>query len=326
VALATSYNAAGNREQITDDLTVLEPEETPILSMAKKSKATATFIEWQADDLDTPAFAGVSEGADVNSFDNKAANRAKLGNYVQKFRRTWQVSDIQQLVATAGVPSEIARSEAKCVRELKRDIESAIASDQDRQQETGAVTPYKLRGLGDWIDASGPSDVPAAYRTPSASIDSTAMGSFTEDTLQGVLQGRYEQVGSAGDNLYLVAGPTLKRTITDFARASDTTYRVTEDANDKKITLNVMQYEGDYGVVYIVPSLFNGRTSGSGIDATVRHRGYLLTNDLIEVPILKAESSQRLENQGGGERGFCDAVLSLCVKNPLGLGAFKATS
>ncbi len=328
MALAATYNVSGNREDLTNDLTVLEPETTPVLSMAKKTKANATFVEFQMDDLKLPSFDGVSEGSDVDSFDNKAANRARVGNYVQKFRETWLVSDLQELVATAGVPSEVARSESKCVREIKRSIESAICSDQEMQAEAGEGDPYKLRGLGKWIQngAQAVNPVPAQYRTPTGSIDTTAMSSFSEDTLQGVMQSRYEQVGSAGDSVYLVAGPTLKRTITDFSRASDSTYRVTESANDKKITLNVMQYEGDYGTIYIVPSLFNGRTSGSDLDATVRHRGYLLTNDLIEIPVLKAESSTRLEDQGGGKRGYCDCVLGLTVKNPLGLGAFKATS
>jgi len=32
---------------------------------------------------------------------------------------------------------------------------------------------------------------------------------------------------------------------------------------------------------------------------------------------------QPLPNQGAGERFAVDAIAGLCVKNPLGLGAFK---
>ena len=91
MATATSYNVAGNREQILDVLTILEPEETPVVSMAKKLPASATFVEWQVDNLSAPAFGGVGEGEDVTSFSNKVINRVKLGNYVQKFRREWMV-------------------------------------------------------------------------------------------------------------------------------------------------------------------------------------------------------------------------------------------
>jgi len=70
VALATSYNTTGNREDLTDILSILEPEATPLLSLAKKKKATATYNEWQCDSLLDPNIAGVNEGEDVTSFQN----------------------------------------------------------------------------------------------------------------------------------------------------------------------------------------------------------------------------------------------------------------
>ena len=38
-------SAVSNREDLTDVLTILAPEETPILSSANKNKASATFVE-----------------------------------------------------------------------------------------------------------------------------------------------------------------------------------------------------------------------------------------------------------------------------------------
>ena len=128
MASSTSYNTAGNREQILDIITVLEPESTPLVSMMKKGNASSTFVEWQADKLSTPDFDGIGEGVDVQAFRNQAEDRARLGNYVQKFRDTFQVSDIQQLVDTAGVASEFANAESKAVRNVKRSIESAFCS------------------------------------------------------------------------------------------------------------------------------------------------------------------------------------------------------
>ena len=119
MASTKTYSVAGNREDLSDIITLLTPESTPLVSMAKKANATGTFFEWQADDLSTPSFAGVLEGEDASSFDDKAANRAKLGNYVQKLRRTYAVSDLQEIVDTAGVASEYANAESHAVRELK---------------------------------------------------------------------------------------------------------------------------------------------------------------------------------------------------------------
>ena len=109
MASSTSYNTAGNREQILDIITVLEPESTPLVSMMKKGNATSTFVEWQADKLATPDFSGVGEGEDVSSFKNQAEDRARLGNYVQKFRDTFQVSDIHVPHKTVRPKPEVAR-------------------------------------------------------------------------------------------------------------------------------------------------------------------------------------------------------------------------
>ena len=328
MATATSYNVAGNREQILDVLTILEPEETPVVSMAKKLPATATFVQWQVDNLSAPAFSGVGEGEDVTSFSNKVINRTKLGNYVQKFRREWMVSDIQELVNTAGVSSEVANSEAKSLRELKRDLEAAVCSVQDRQAEAGSGTPYKTRGLGKWLANGGtagaaPSDLPSAYQLPSASLDSTA--TVLESHFNAVVQSRYETVGNAGSRLTLVAAPDLKAQISNFTRAdttsNDSTYTVTQDATTKQVTLSVNVYDGDCGLVNLVPSLFNNRTSGSNtIDDDW---GYLIDPELIGLFVLKAESNTELENQGGGRRGYTDVIAGLACFNPLGFGVFE---
>mgnify|MGYP000551145579 CR=1 FL=1 len=65
MASSTSYNTAGNREQILDIITVLEPESTPFVSLMKKGKATGTFFEVQVDKLNSVEFGGIEEGEDV---------------------------------------------------------------------------------------------------------------------------------------------------------------------------------------------------------------------------------------------------------------------
>jgi hypothetical protein len=177
-------SGVSNREDLTDVLTILAPEETPILSSANKQSASATNVEWTVDSLSAPSTAGISEGADVTAFTDQFAGRARLGNRVQKFRRDYMVSDLQEAVDSVG-PAKIAQAEAKAIRELKRDVEATIAGTQDSATEDGAGTANRLRGLGDWLDgAAGPADVPAAFQlTPDCSIYTTAeadAGAFTE--------------------------------------------------------------------------------------------------------------------------------------------------
>ncbi len=329
MALATSYNVAGNREDLTDILTILEPEESPLTSLAKKTTASGTFHEWQVDDLDTISFDGVNEGEDVSSWTNKAVNRTRLGNYVQKFRRTFMTSDIQQLVNTAGVPSEYAYAESKAVRELKRDLESAIASAQERQAEAGSGTPYKTRGLAQWLANGGSvagaasSDVPAAFQCTASDTNAAP----TETQFNAVLESLYKANGLPSGQMTLIAGPTLKRNVSKFTRAdtssNDSTYTVTQAAESKKVTLSVNLYDGDFGMVSIVPSIFNARTSGSSSTTTAESFGYLVDPDKIGLFVLKAQGVNELEDQGGGRRGYCDVIAGLACHNPKAHGYFE---
>lgn len=321
MASSTTINTAGNREDLTDILTILEPESTPLTSLASKKTATGTFFEWQCDSLSVSSFAGIGEGEDVQSFTNQAANRTRLGNYVQKLRRSYMVSDMQQLVDTAGVSNEFANAESKAVRELKRDFESAICSAQDRQAEAGAGTPYKTRGMLKWLGVGGqPSDVPAAFQN--VANDTTA--TQTETTFNTVLQELYEANGMPGGQLTLIAGPSLKAQISDFSRAVasvQSTYQVTQSAESKKITLSVNLYDGDFGTVAIVPSVFVNRTSGS---ATVDgDAGLLIDPEYVSVFTLKAESRSELEDQGGGQRGFADLIAGISCDSPKAHGYFN---
>ena len=321
MAQSTSYNTAGNREDLTDAISILEPESTPFISMMRKGKATGTFVEVQVDRLKTSSFNGVSEGEDVGSFSNQAEDRARIGNYVQKFRQTWKVSDIQQLVDTAGVASEKANSEGKCVRQIKRDIEGAFCSAQDRQAEAGSGTPYKTRGMLKWLGVGGqPSDVP----TFAQNVANDTTGTQTEATFNSVLQELYTANGMPGGQLTLIAGPSLKQEISNFSRqlaATNGTYVVNQDADSKKITLSVSVYEGDFGLVNIVPSTLINRTSGSEtVDADA---GLLIDPEYVAMHTLKAESSQELEDQGGGSRGYVDVIAALSCLSPVAHGYFN---
>ena len=311
-------SAVSNREELTDVLTILAPEETPVLSSASKKTSGATFTEWTVDALSAPSTAGVTEGADVTAFTDKFAGRARLGNYVQKFRRDFMVSDLQDAVESVG-PAKIAQAEAKAIRELKRDVEATLIGTQDRSIENGAGTAYGLRGLGDWIDSAGPADVPADFRTPAGSIyDISTSGAFTEAALNGLISSIYRETGST-NNLMLVADTGLRRTIADFARvsagATESIRSVNYDGNKAEIKLSVELYQSDHGIVSIVN--MNPDTAPATIaGGTDFNDGYLINPEYYGVHELIPMGSTRLPNLGGGERGFCDCTLTLGVYHP----------
>ena len=309
-------SGVSNREDLTDVLTILAPEETPVLSSASKQKASATFVEWTVDALSSPSTTGIREGADVGTFTDQFAGRARLGNYVQKFRRDYQVSDLQEAVDSVG-PAKIAQAEAKAIRELKRDIEATLAGTQDSAVEDGAGTANALRGLGDWIDSAGPADVPSTFRTPAASIVDVTDDVFAESELNGLISSIFKVTGTS-DNLMLVADTALRTDISDFARiggvSGDSVRSVNYDGNSGSIKLSVDLYESDHGVVSIVNQNPDCAPNFGGNTAT--GSGYIVNPEYYGIHELIPMGSTRLPNQGGGERGFVDCALTLGVYHP----------
>ena len=325
-------SAVSNREDLTDVLTILAPEETPVLSSASKTKATATFSEWTVDKLADPGTTGVAEGADVTTFTDKFAERARLGNYVQKFRRDYMVSDLQEVVDSVG-PAKVAQAESKAIRELKRDVEATILSANDRSVENGAGTSYGLRGLGKWLAdgttiANTPADIPAAYATPTANNCDIAGATYTETELNTQLSSIFRQTGQAS-NMMLVADTSLRRDISDFARTTaaagtDTLRQVNMDQGQTTIKLSVDLYQSDHGVVSIVN--MNPVTAPATVTgANNSHKdGYIINPDYVGIHDLIPMGSTRLPNLGGGERGFVDCALTLGVYHPAAHGKIIA--
>ena len=308
-------SAVSNREDLTDVLTILAPEETPILSSADKKKASSTFVEWTVDSLAAPSTSGISEGADVTAFTDQFAGRAKLGNRVQKFRRDYMVSDMQEAVDSVG-PAKIAQAEAKAIRELKRDIEATLASANTQATENGAGTANALGGLGDWIqNAAGSGNVPAAFQTPAASVVD-AGATLSESEFNGLITSIFGVTGST-NNLMLIADTTLRGDISDFARttasATDNVRSVNYDGNSGKIKLSVDLYQSDHGVVSIVNGNPDCMPTQGG---TAGMMGYLVNPEYYGIHELIPMGSTRLPNLGGGERGFVDCALTLGVYHP----------
>jgi hypothetical protein len=325
---------AGLREDLADVISVIDQKNTPVTSRIKSGSdlTNGSVFSWQADSYNDPSFDGVLTNADVTTFDDPAKNRVLLSGRAQKFRRSIKVDDFAQNVdniAGVGKKKEMARGVSRALIELKRDMESAFCSSNDSQEQSG-TNPYKTRGLGSWISSSAQTDlpVPAAFRTPSASINTTATSSLTESDVAAVLQSVYEQTGTI-DTMDLVTGPNLKKRFSEFTRYSSgsntalSTRQYTASLNDRTVISTVDTYIGDFGTINLVPTLFNAKDAAAAVQSA---RGYLLNVDMLEIRYGRRPRFQELEDQGGGPRGLIDAIAALVCWNPKGLGEFAATS
>ena len=322
-------SSVSNREDLTDVLTILAPEETPVLSSASKQKANSTFVEWTVDTLADVSTDGISEGSDITSFTDKFSKRARLGNYIQKFRKDYLVSDLQEAVDSVG-PAKVAQAEAKAIRELKRNVEATLISDNEMSSEDGAGTPYKLRGLGKWLQngAQAVNPVPADFRTSTDSIHGSS--DFTETVLNNLITSIYRETGTT-ESLTLVADTALRRKISDFARFggasgsggemenNSAVRRVSYNGNEATITLSVEMYQSDHGMVSIV-----NMNPDCAPDTTNKDTGYLINPEYFGVSELIPMGSTRLPNLGAGERGYVDCALTSLVYHPQAHGKITA--
>ncbi len=328
MASLTEPNQVGKREDLADIMAIVDVKATPFVSRVNKSrKATNSEFDWLVDNYATPQTTGTVDGTDVSAYENHAVNRARLGNYVQVFRRTSKVSRLSEdLSNVAGVTSEIAQAASKKLVEIKRDIESTLLGGNDGQADTGAI-PYLTIGLDTWINTTGPTlprTVPAAFRPASTQVNTTACASLTEDTdIQGILTSIFDTTGMAGEYV-LYAGSVLRRRFTDMTRTiANTTSTSTKvrtfnlGADSGKISNTTTIYQGDYGTIEIESSSFIG---GSTVDTD---RGYLLDMDKIHLRYNKMPTVERFPDLGGGPRLLVEAVAGLQVDNPIGLGKFK---
>ncbi len=330
-------NQVGIRQDLSDLIAVVDAKTCPVVSTAKKgSEPINPLTQWQADAFATTGVpSGVLSNADISSSDfiDNAANRAILSARVQKFREVPSVDDLAQNiseVAGIGKKREMAKAVTKSLEQIKRSMEAAFCSDQESQEQSGSDA-YLTRGLGKWIQNGAQDDLPvaAAYRTPSASINTTATASLTEANVQDVLQSIYEQTGKVS-TYSLICGPNLKRAFTGFTRTQFASTNVAsairtlnQDAEAKKITSTVDIFEGDFGTLELIPSLFLAKNAST---AEQLSRGYVLDMDMVELRYNRKPRFQELEDRGGGSRGIVDAICALCVKSPLGLGKFSATA
>jgi hypothetical protein len=235
-------------------------------------------------------------------------------------------------VAGIGKKKEMARAVSKSLEQMKRSMEAAFCSDQEGVEQSGS-TPYKTRGLGKWIQNGAQSDLPvnSAYRTPTASINTTATASLTENNIQDMLQSLYEQTGKS-QTYSLVCGPALKRQFTSFTRTQfastnvASAIRVLNQKDSSKIVSSVDIFEGDFGTLELIPSLFLAKDATVNAAAVQNGRGYVLDMDMVELRYNRKPRFQELEDRGGGPRGIVDAICALCVKSPLALGKFAPTA
>ena len=282
-----TYDTEGKREDLQDAIYDISPTATPFMSTIGRTKAKATYHEWQTDNLaDTDPDNAQLEGADAVA--PALATTTKVGNRTQISDKVVQVSTTDDVVDKAGRSTETAYQLAKASSELKRDMESILLSDQ-AQTAGDSSTARKLQGMQAWVTTN---DV-----TASGSGGTTT---FDEEDLKGAMLSAYNE---GGEPSMLLVSPKNKVQVSSFTGIAEQRYQAPKSSPTTIIgTADV--YLSDFGTLNVVPDRFLDDACALFVDPSMANVAYLR-------PFKKT----KLAKTGDSEKHLMNVEYTLVVKN-----------
>jgi hypothetical protein len=285
-----TYEAVGNREDLSDVIYRIDPTDTPAMSGFEREKATAVNHEWQTQALAAVDTANaVLEGDDATT--DAATPTVRLGNICQISDKVARVTGTQRAVEHAGRDDELEYQEMLKGLELKRDMESILVGTNQAKITGNDSTARKTASVLSWIktntskgSAGGAADPSAADGTGTRT-DGTQRA-FTEAQLKSVLQSTWN---SGGKPDVIMVGGFNKQVFSTF------TGRATpmEDTKSKKIVAAVDAYESDFGRLKIVPNRFQRARDVLVLQMDMWAVAYLNGRRMVSIPLAKTGDSDR---------------------------------
>ena len=287
MAIFQTFQAVGNREDLTDIIANVSPTDTKMLSSFGRTTANAVLHEWQSDSLASATATGDVEGADSPTFTAVATTR--LSNSTQIQSRPFQVSNTQQAVKHAGRGDEYAYHAAKAMKELARNMEKAI---HDGTGNTGASgTARELKGVRTIISTNTQTGTATGNTTP-----------LTVTRLNTMLATVW---AAGGQPNAIYVGSAQKQAIGAFTTPI-TRY---QETSTKTFTPVVNVYDSDFGPLQIKLDRY---ATASELLA--------LQEDSFKVAYLRPVETKPLPDLGGGPRGKVEVEYTLEYGNELSHG------
>ena len=263
VSKVTTYDGVNSiREDLSNVIYDISPTDTPFMSNIGRDTCENTYFEWQTDVLaSADTTNAVIEGADAGNAEFTATVR--VANYTQISRKVISVSNTDNKVNNAGMTSQMAYQKAKAAKELKRDMEAILTSNQAGVAGNNS-TARKTAGLPTWLitnsQANGAtvSSMSGAGGNGYPSTAWTALSTSTDVALtETMLKTAIQQVWTqGGDPKVFMVNAYNKTVASAFAGLAQQRMNYTS-AQPMKIIATADIYLGDFGEVSIVPNRFS---------------------------------------------------------------------
>lgn len=305
MATYQTYQSVGNREDLTDMIYDISPTETPFMSSIGKTKATATFHEWQTDSLaDATVNNAAVEGADASSATLSPTTR--VGNRTQISQKTIQIAGTEETVDKAGRKSEKAYQLAKASSELKRDMEKIMLANQ-AATAGDSTTARTLGSLQAWLNTNavlGAGGVAGSLGT-TARVSGTD-AAFTEAMLKTAVKSAYT---NGGNPTVLMVSPTQKQVVSTFAGIAEQRYAA--PANKQTTIVGAADvYLSDFGTLSVVPNRFTTPDADDNGE-----QAFVLDPEYAAVAFLRPFQTNELAKTGDSEKTQLLVEYTLEVKN-----------
>ena len=286
----TTFDAKGIREDLSNIITNIAPEETPYMSNIGRESISNSLFEWQTDTLASAAANKQLEGDDVTSFDSVTAT-VRLQNYAQISRKTIVLSATEETVNKAGRRSELAYQIAKRSAELKRDQEfsmlnGAVAAAGNTTTARGTASLQAFIKTNYDMQTNGAN--PSYTTVPTGARSDGNVRTFTETILKNVIQ----QVWTAGGTpKILMTGPVNKQRVSGFSGIASARYNLNGGDRPATIIGAADIYVSDFGQVQVVPNRFQRERDAFVIDP-----------DYAKVTMLRPYQQVELAKTGDAEK------------------------
>ncbi len=247
MATQTTAIAIGEREDLSDIISRIDPSETPIYSALSKETVRNTVFDWLVQELASAASNNyVAEGADASFATPTQAVR--FSNVTQISQKDAAVSGTLDSVDTAGRDRESAYQKVLKGLELRRDMEKMLVV--DNAKATGATR--ETAALSSWITnvsvggGSGAAPTGDGSDVPTGGTDRA----LTLALIDAAHQAAYEDGGNPS---LLVLSPSKKAAFSDLSSGSVATNQIQYTApREAAIVGSVSLYLSDYGELSVV--------------------------------------------------------------------------
>ena len=286
----TTFDAKGIREDLSNIITNIAPEETPYMSNVGRESISNSLFEWQTDTLASAAANKQLEGDDVTSFDSVTAT-VRLQNYAQISRKTIVLSATEETVNKAGRRSELAYQIAKRSAELKRDQEfsmlnGAVAAAGNTTTARGTASLQAFIKTNYDMQTNGAN--PSYTTVPTGARSDGNVRTFTETILKNVIQQVWT---SGGTPKILMTGPVNKQRVSGFTGIASARYNLNGGDRPATIIGAADIYVSDFGQVQVVPNRFQRERDAFVIDP-----------DYAKVTMLRPYQQVELAKTGDAEK------------------------